>query len=63
MVEAYGTLIGELPDPVTSQVIQQFVAAVRADLPGAAAADDRAHRGSLGKVVAVAADVTEATQG
>jgi uncharacterized protein len=57
-----GTLIGELLDPVSSQVIQQFVAPYRQTClallrPTIAVID------APGKVVAVTADVTEAARG
>jgi hypothetical protein len=59
---AAGTLIGELLDPVTSQVIQEFVAPYERTCL-ALLRPTIARVEAPGKVVAVAADVTEATQG
>ena len=61
VVEA-GTLIGELLDPVTSQVIQEFVAPYERTCL-ALLRPTIARIEAPGKVVAVAADVTDATQG
>lgn len=57
-----GTLIGELLDPVSSQVIQQFVAPYERTCL-ALLRPTIARIEAPGKVVAVAADVTEATRG
>jgi hypothetical protein len=57
-----GTLIGELLDPVTSQVIQEFVAPYERTCL-ALLRPTIARIEAPGKVVAVAADVTDATQG
>jgi hypothetical protein len=61
VVEA-GTLIGELLDPVSSQVIQQFTAPYERSCL-ALLRPTIARIEAPGKVVAVAADVTEATRG
>jgi uncharacterized protein len=60
VVEA-GTLIGELLDPVSSQVIEQFVAPYERSCL-ALLRPTIARIEAPGKVVAVVADVTEATQ-
>ena len=60
VVEA-GTLIGELLDPVSSRVIQQFVAPYERTCL-ALLRPTIARIEAPGKVVAVAADVTEATK-
>jgi predicted deacylase len=57
-----GTLIGELLDPVSSQVIQQFTAPYERSCL-ALLRPTIARIEAPGKVVAVAADVTEATRG
>jgi predicted deacylase len=56
-----GTLIGELLDPVSSQVIQEFVAPYERTCL-ALLRPTIARIEAPGKVVAVAADVTDATQ-
>jgi len=61
VVEA-GTLIGELLDPVSSQVIQEFVALYERTCL-ALLRPTIARIEAPGRVVAVAADVTEASQG